>query len=93
VAILVDNFSGTPFEGRGLRIELDYQTRTDCQPVYIGYAEPGSATSEPVWKIMFCEYDNGPSTGCLIRRRFALDPDGRANFTNVYDDRTSLTYG
>ena len=93
MAILVDNFSGTPFEGKGLRIEIDYAGRTDCQPVYIGYAEPGSETDEPVWKVMFCEYDGFPDTGCLIRRRFALDDHGKANFTNVYDDRTSLIYG
>jgi hypothetical protein len=93
VAIIVDSFTGQAQEGKGLRIELDYQTRTDCQAVYIGFAEPGSATNEPVWKIMFLEYDNGPDTGCLIRRRFALDEHGKATFSQVYDDRTSLTYG
>ena len=93
MAILVDNFSGTPVEGKGLRIEVDYAGRTDCQPVYIGWAEPGSATSEPVWKIAFCEYDGTLDAGCLIRRRWALDDNQRSNFTNVYDDRGSLTYG
>lgn len=94
MAIIVDNFSGTPLEGKGLTIKVDYAGRTDCQPVYVGYAEPGSETNEPVWKIMHCEYDGFPDTGCLTSREWALDPVSRkAMFTNIYDNRTSLNYG
>lgn len=89
MAILVDNFSGTPLEGKGLLVEIDYVGRTDGQPVYVGYAEPGSLTSEDVWKIFFCEYDGNDQ---LIRRSWALT-NGRADFKNVYDDRATLTYG
>lgn len=88
MAILVDNFSGTPLEGKGLTFEIDYAGRTDCQPVYVGYVEPGLLTSDASWKIMFCEYDGFP-TGCLTRRTWA---DGDTKFDNVWDDRTLLTY-
>lgn len=93
MAIIVDSFTGQAQEGKGLTIELDYLTRTDCQPVYIGFAEPGHLTSDEVWKIMFLEYDAGPDTGCLVRRRFAMDPHDKATFSFKWDDRTSLNYG
>ena len=86
MAILVDNFSGTPLEGKGLAIQLDYDGRTDCQPVYVGYAEPGLLTSDASWKIMRCEYD---ATNCLINRKWA---DGDTQFDNVWDNRAALSY-
>lgn len=89
MAIIVDNFTGTPLEGKGLRIELDYAGRTDCQPVYVGYAEPGLLTSDPSWKIMFLEYDGTLDDGCLIRRTWA---DGDTFYDNVWDNRTTLLY-
>lgn len=36
---------------------FDYGTRVDSQPVYIGQAPQGSATSVKVWLINFFEYD------------------------------------
>lgn len=91
MAIIVDNFSGTPQEGKGLSIEIDYAGRTDCQPVYVGYSspDPDKTTADPVWKIMFCEYDGTLADGCLIRRTWA---DGNTKFDNVWDDRASLSY-
>lgn len=90
MAIITDNFSGTPLEGKGLTFEVDYAGRTDSQPVYIGYATPGldGDTGEPVWKIMFCEYSAFP-TGDLIRRTWA---DGNTLFDNVWNDRVTLAY-
>jgi hypothetical protein len=93
MAIIVDSFTGQAQEGKGLSIELDYGARTDCQPVYIGFAEPGHTTADEVWKIMLLDYDAGPATGCLTRRRFALDTNDKATFSFAWDDRTSLTYG
>ena len=91
MAILVDNFSGTPLEGKGLSIQIDYAGRTDCQPVYIGYATPslGLDTDKAVWKIMFLEYDGTLAAGCLIRRLWA---DGDTKYDNVWDDRLALNY-
>ena len=37
-------------------IQLDYAGRTDGQPVYVGWAEPGTATSAPKWRIAFLTY-------------------------------------
>ena len=89
MAVILDSFSGTPQEGKGLRILLDYDGRSDEQPVYVGYAEPSSTSDEPVWKIMRCTYDG---SNRLIIRDWALT-EGRADFKNVYDNRASLTYG
>lgn len=92
MAIITDPFTGQPLEGKGETIKIDYAGRTDEQPVYVGFAEPDSATSEPVWKIMFCEYDGFP-TGALISRTWAIDAlAGKALYSQVWDDRTSLTY-
>lgn len=88
MAIIVDNFSGTPLEGKGERIELDYAGRTDGQPVYVGFAPPGELPDQRIWKIMFLEYDGFP-TGNLIRRTWA---DGNTNFDNIWTDRLTLSY-
>lgn len=90
MAIIVDNFSGTPQEGKGLTIEIDYAGRTDGQPVYVGYAspDPDKTTADACFKIMFLEYDGFP-TGNLIRRTWA---DGNTQFDNVWDNRATLTY-
>lgn len=89
MAIILDPFSGTPQEGKGLRILLDYVARSDDQPVYVGYAEPGSLPAEAVWKIMRCTYDGSDR---LVIRDWALTND-RADFKNVWDNRAALTYG
>lgn len=88
MAIIVDNFSGTPLEGKGLTVQLDYAGRTDGQPVYVGFAPPSKLTSDPSWKIMQLLYDAFPS-GNLTSRLWA---DGDTKFDNVWDDRVSLTY-
>lgn len=90
MAIIVDNFTAQPHEGLGLIFEMDYTGGPGDQPVYIGWAEPDSATSEPVWKISKQFY----SGSNLIRRLWALDPLSRkALFNQVWDDRASLIYG
>lgn len=92
MAILTDNFSGQPFEGKSQTIKLDYGARTDCQPIYVGFAQPGSATDQAVWKIMFCEYDGTLADGCLTSRTWAGGGDGKAEFDQVWDNRASLIY-
>lgn len=69
-----------------LRIEIDYAGRTDGQPVYVGYANPNSATDQPLWQIQFLEYDGGNN---FIRRTWA---DGDIYFDNIWDDRAGLSY-
>lgn len=51
--------------------------------VYVGYADPGTATSAASWRIKKIETSNYPITTWA---------DGNSNFDNVYDNRTSLTY-
>lgn len=53
---------------------------------YIGKASIGSSTSTAVWQIMKIDESSTPIT-CNIQ--FA---DGNANFDNIFDNRTSLTY-
>lgn len=86
MAILVDNFSGTPQEGKGLTVELDYTgSPTGVDPVFVGYAPPGKAKADGVWKIMKLVY----SSGVLVERVWA---DGDTKFDNVWDDRAALSY-
>lgn len=91
MAIIVDNFSGTPLEGKGETVALDYAGRTDHQPVYVGFAEPSSGKDEPVWKIMKLLYDGNND---LTDRLWALSPvSNKAMFDQVWNDRASLNYG
>jgi len=60
----------------------------DGQPLYMGEALPGTATSAATWRIRKMEYDNGtqrPPTGVLWA-------DGVSTFTKVWDDRSTGGY-
>ena len=85
MAIIVDNFTGTPLEGKGLTIELDYAGGPGDSPVYVGYAQPGILTSDPSWKIMRLDY-NGSN---IIRRLWA---NGNTKFDYVWDDRATYSF-
>ncbi len=52
--------------------------------VYLGYAVPGSLSSDAVWKIQRISV-----SGVVTTLEWA---DGNTSFDNVWDDRTSLTY-
>lgn len=71
---------------RHLTVEVDYAGRTDGQPVYVGYADPLSVTSQPVWQIMRIDYDGSNN---LIQRVWA---GGDVYFDKVWDDRAVLVY-
>ena len=62
-------------------IQLDDYTTTDV--TYIGFADPGSVTSDPVWQICKLDETNG------LVMTWA---DGDSNFDNIWDSRSSLTY-
>ena len=55
-------------------------------PVYIGLALPGAATSAASWQIKKFTYDANNNVTAI---KYA---GGTAQFTNIYDDRASLTY-
>lgn len=61
-------------------------TRTDVTTdfVYSGRAIPGSSSSAPVWLITRLDLNIGDLA--------KLHPDGKASFTNIWDDRASLNY-
>jgi hypothetical protein len=51
--------------------------------IYIGYADPGTATSAASWRIKKVDISNYPVITWA---------DGDTNFNNVFDNRVSLTY-
>jgi len=63
---------------------LDYDGGTN--PVYIGLATPGSATSSDVWLIKKLTFDgsNNPTAIKLA--------SGLPNFGQIWDNRASLSY-
>jgi len=63
---------------------LDYQGGT--QPIYIGWATPGVATSRDAWKIRKLTYDGN---GNVTQIQYA---SGDVGFTQIWDNRTTITY-
>lgn len=75
-------------------IEVDYDVRTDGQPVYVGYADPGSSgdVDKPVWSIQRIDYDLNDQ---FVQRVWAkLPSENRGNnlYNKVWNDRTTYTY-
>jgi len=71
-------------ESMGLQTKLDYNGGTN--PVYIGKAASGTLTSDPGWQIRKLTYDiNGNVTDLGFG-------NGTDNYTNIWDNRISLTY-
>lgn len=63
---------------------VDYDGGTN--PIYIGYAEPGTATSDGLWLIQKLTWDvNNNVTSVLFA-------DGRNEYGSVWDDRAALSY-
>jgi hypothetical protein len=62
--------------------ESQYIDTTNSPYIYIGYAIPGTATSEAKWKIKRVD-----TTTISI-----LWANGTAFYSNVWDDRTSISY-
>ena len=58
------------------------------QPDYIGYAPPGTPSSEAKWLIIKMEYDNG-SAKPPTARKYA---SGNAEFDKEWDERAVYTY-
>ena len=53
--------------------------------IYLGIAQPGTASSEAKWRIREYSYTSGDVVSILFA-------DGNLNFDNVWDDRASLSY-
>lgn len=65
---------------------FDYAGRTDLQPVYIGWATPGVATTDAKWKIRKFTYN---ADGSVSQIQYA---SGDVGFNFIWNNRTSLTY-
>lgn len=64
------------------RREVDFE---DPQYIYKGWAELNSVTSDPVWKIQRIEFVGADED---VSYTWA----DSANYTQIWDNRTSLTY-
>lgn len=53
--------------------------------IYTGKAVPGASTSDPVWLITRLDTADGGEFP-------ELHPNGRASFTNIWNDYASLNY-
>lgn len=65
-------------------LQLALQFDSSASPIlYLGQAAPGSATSAAVWRIQKINTTSGVAITWA---------DGAATFTQVWDNRASLTY-
>jgi hypothetical protein len=72
---------------RKLRVgsgDLALQVDDHTSFLYLGQAAPGTLTSASKWQIVKFIF-----SGTLIESQY---PNGDAGYTNVWDDRASLTY-
>ena len=76
------DFSSAP----GYIQNLDYAGGTSGQPIYVGWATPGVATSDAKWKIRKFTYDGNNQ---LTNIQFA---NGDVGFNAKWDDRASIAY-
>ena len=65
------------------QMRIDYGTRTDGQPLYIGYAASGVATSTASWILQKFTYTTIGTTDYVSLRQIATDS---------WDLRTSASY-
>ena len=68
---------------------LDYLASVDDDdnPEYVGYAEPGTASSAAKWQIRKVTYE--ANTDTIVSVKYA---GGSAAFDKAWDDRDSYTY-
>lgn len=78
---IVDAFGGAVTSMGNWSVMLDEASSTTT---YVGYAQPGSDTSDAVWQIFKLL-----ESGTVTSKQYA---DGSDSFTNVWDDRASLAY-
>ena len=66
-----------------LTMRIEYQNNN---PIYIGYAVPGSSENEAKWQIRKLEYDDA---GNLVSVKFA---EGTVGFDKIWNNRASYNY-
>lgn len=68
-------------EHQSIRAEND----GDGNAIYVGWAQPGSSESDPVWLIAFFEYVGG----FFVSKKYA---NGSLSYDQTWDGRAGLTY-
>lgn len=84
IAETVDAHSITRVHAAHQTILLDYVSGTN--PIYVGWAEPSSATSAPLWRIALLTYDGNGNVTAL---QWAA---GNNLYVHIWDDRAGLSY-
>lgn len=64
--------------------QFDFESGSN--PIYIGRASPGSATSSALWQIKKLAYD---ASGNITSIKYAAGSD---NFNQIWDSRASFSY-
>lgn len=64
--------------------EIDYVGGSN--PIYVGLAQPGTATSAASWQIKKITYDGNNNPTSIL---YAV---GSGSFNQIWDNRASLTY-
>ena len=83
IAETVDPASITRVHALHQAVQIDYVGGSN--PIYVGWADPGSPTSEPEWRIAKLTY-----TGAnLVSVTWA---QGNILYRHVWDDRATYTY-
>lgn len=67
-----------------LALQMDYAGGSN--PVYLGQATPGTATSTALWQIRKLTFDGNNN---ITKIEYA---NGSPSFNQVYDDRAGLSY-
>ena len=67
-----------------LSLQIDYSGGSN--PIYIGIASPGTATSENKWQIKKLTFDGNNNITSIAYA------GGAPDFNQIYDDRASLSY-
>jgi YD repeat-containing protein len=65
---------------------FDYGGGTTGNPIYIGWAPPGVATSDAKWKIRKFTYDGNSQ---VTNIKFA---NGDVGFNAIWDNRATITF-
>lgn len=71
-------------KSRNLALQIEYDGNSN--PIYLGQATPGTATSVALWQIRKLTFDGNSNVTAI---KYA---NGSSNFDAVWDDHGSLSY-
>lgn len=74
---------GSIFNTDSIQMRVDYDVRTDGQPLYVGYAARGIASSQKGWLIQKFTYTTIGGADYVSYRSISTD---------IWDNRATATY-